>query len=118
MKKSYLVCAFLAILPLLGQNTTRPRFTKDHVLPLHAMRMRLLTRGQIISIYGWDLAAKQWCDQPHVQQTSFPYGICGTRVLMDGHPARLMYVGPVGNSYSTADQINLQIPMDAPAAGL
>ena len=84
MLPSRLIFGFLAIAGLLGQDTARPRFTKDKVLPYRSYTQRLLTRGQFVSIYGSDLTPRQWCGSPHAQQTPFPLELCGVQVLVGG----------------------------------
>jgi len=113
------LCAALTILP--AQQPGRPRFDRYHLLPFRApysAKPRPFTRGQLASVYGYDLLPVPWCAEPHNQSAPYPLELCGVRVLMGGHPAGLMYAGPMGNKYMTADQINFQVPDDAPSAGI
>jgi hypothetical protein len=111
-------CGLAAVTALAGQGIEKPRFAQDHVLPLHSYLPRLLTRGQFVSIYGWNLVPKQWCGEPHEQREPYPHELCGARVLIGDRPAGLMYAGPIGNPQMQADQINLQVPPDAPESGM
>jgi hypothetical protein len=90
VRRSSMICGLMAVAGLLGQNTDRPRFARDHVLPYQSSVPRLLTRGQFVSIYGWSLAPRRWCGEPHMQQEPYPAELCGVRVLVGGHPAGLM----------------------------
>ena len=118
MRRSCAICVFLTVTGLLGQNADRPRFAKDHVIPYGSGAPRLLTRGQFVSIYGYNLAPRKWCEEPHAQSAPYPLELCGVRVLLSGHPAGLMYVGAFGSKYIKADQINFQVPADSPAEGM
>lgn len=118
VRRSYTFCALLGVTAVFGQYQDQPRFDRDHVLAYGSRVPRLLTRGQFVSIYGYNLAPRQWCGDAHQQREPYPSELCGVRVLVGGHPAGLMYVGPIGSPYLPADQINFQTPAEAPSDGL
>ncbi len=111
------IYGLLAVAGLLGQNADRPRFAKDGVVLYGSGVRRLMTRGQFVTIYGLNLAPRNWCEEPHAQPNPYPLEVCGVRVLVGGHPAGLMYVGQIGNGVGKV-QVNFQVPADAPAEGM
>ncbi len=108
---------FVVLAVCFGQNAEMPRFDREHVLANRSRRPSPLTRGQFVSIYGWNLGPKSWCGKERNQPEPYPLELCGVRVLFGDRPAGLMYVGPLGNPNMRADQINLKVPDDAPKSG-
>ena len=108
---------FAVLAMCFGQNVETPRFDRDHILAHRSRRPSTLTRGQFVSIYGWNLSPKPWCGKERNQPEPYPPELCGVRVLLGDRPAGLMYVGPLGNTNMRGDQINFQVPDNAPGSG-
>jgi len=117
MKTLLFLVGFAAISSLGAQGIERPRLTSDHILPVGSYVPRLLTRGQFVSIYGWNLLPKKWCEAPHEQREPYPKELCGVQVWIGDRRAGLLYAGSMGNPNMRADQINLQVPLDGPQSG-
>src|SRR5690242_11670886 len=113
-----MILVVLLFLPsLLAQRPEKPRFDKDHVVPYGSYGPGILTTGEFASVIGWHLVPEHWCDASHVQVPPYPLTLCGVQVLLGGHPAGLMYAGPVGNRVLDADQINFHVPANVKADG-
>lgn len=80
-----------------------PQFTRGGV------RQNLLAPGMIIELYGAHFGPSPSCPVNIPQNGPYPLEACNVSVLVDGHPAELLYVG----NY----QINFKIPADAPEEG-
>lgn len=93
-----------------AQRPEKPRFDKYHVVPYGSYWPGILTTGEFASVLGWHLTPEAWCGVPHSQEPPYPLSVCGVQVLVGGHPAGLMYAGPVGKRVLNADQINFQVP--------
>jgi hypothetical protein len=72
-------------------------------------RAKLISPGMIMTFYGANLGPEPWCNQPIPVNGPYPVEACGVRVLVDGRPAGLMFVG--------AKQTNFKIPEEAPEDG-
>jgi len=73
-------------------------------------RLMLYSPGMITTFYGANLGPEPTCFEPIPQNGPYPTESCGVRVLVDGRPAGLLYVGP--------HQTNFKIPDEAPEEGL
>jgi hypothetical protein len=72
-------------------------------------RAVLLSPGMIMTFYGANLGPEPTCFEPIPQNGPYPNQACGVRVLVDGKPAGLLFVGP--------HQTNFKIPDDASEDG-
>jgi hypothetical protein len=111
-------CRYIALtLAVVSGLRAQPRFDKDHVIPFGSRRPGHLTRGQFVTIVGWNLTPTTPCQKSGQQQPPYPTEVCGVRVMIGDSAAALMYLGSMGNQYIKADQINFQIPLDGPTEG-
>jgi hypothetical protein len=108
---------FFVVLLLLPSLAGQPRFDRDHVVPYGSGRAGTLTIGQFVSVLGWQLTPKNWCDAPHTAERPYPLTLCGVEVRIGGQRAGIMYAGAAGNRIMGADQINFQVPSDLDAEG-
>jgi hypothetical protein len=72
-------------------------------------RAVLLSPGLVMTFYGENLGPEPTCFDEIPRSGPYPLEACGVRVLVDGRPAGLLYVGP--------KQTNFKIPDDAPQDG-
>ncbi|HWR54712.1 MAG TPA: hypothetical protein VN428_26630 [Bryobacteraceae bacterium] len=98
----------LVLLLIAMQLVFPPRFTSESVLPSRGSRPERLSPGMLVSIYGMHLSGRglDACGQ---ERPPWPEEMCGTRVMLAGRPARLLYVSD--------RQINLQVPEGVPGDG-
>ncbi len=101
--------AFLLLAGVVFGQPGVPRINRENITQRPDGRPVLLAPGMVISIYGEDLGPQLQCPTPIPQNGPYPIETCGVRVLVDGHPAGLLFSG--------SKQINFKIPGDAPEDG-
>ncbi len=119
-----LFAALLCILDVGAQ--TRPTFRADRVIPSFGDTPLMLAPGMLVSIYGSNLGPAEGCrgygDQQHWDTLpgNNPFGVWERIVI---YPAKLCGVQvtigdvPAGLTWVQADQINFQVPKEAPFGG-
>jgi hypothetical protein len=101
--------AFLLLAEAALGQTGVPRFAREGLTQRPDGRPVLFSPGQIMTLYGDDLAPEAGCNQPIPPNGAYPPEACGVRVLVDGRASGLMFVGP--------KQINFKMPEEAPEEG-
>ncbi len=101
-----------------------PQFDASLVRRGNSAEPASLVPGLFASIYGAGLGPRSLCEgqpDPSARETAtgplsaiidprvYPRELCGVRVLVDGHPAGLIYV--------IAHEIHFKVPLDAPSEG-
>ncbi|GAB4372212.1 MAG: hypothetical protein OHK0021_14680 [Bryobacter sp.] len=98
-----------------------PEYTAAHVVPSGMRQAGPLAPGRIATLYGNFLGPQTPCSaqahpqlrgSPHparpvqaeLETAHFPTGLCGVALMVDGHPAGLLYV--------SAGQVNFQVPQE------
>jgi len=102
----------IALLLLAGASLAQtgvPRIAQQGLTQWPDGRAKLVSPGMILTFYGENLAPETGCSRQIPQNGPYPSDACGVRVVVDGSPAGLLYVG--------AKQVNFKIPDDAPADG-
>jgi hypothetical protein len=86
-----------------------PRIAREGLTQRADGRAVLLSPGMIMTFYGENLSPEPTCFEQIQPNGPYPLEACGVRVLVNGHAAGLLYLGP--------KQINFKIPDDAPEDG-